>query len=59
MILDPTAHDLWHRALALVRLDLARANGEEVMAVDSASNGTRPEGEDRDGPDQLGEVLNG
>ena len=40
-------------------VDLARANGVEVVDVDLRSDGTRPEGEDRGGPDQLGEVLYG
>ena len=58
-MLDPTAHDLRHRALVLARLDLARANGEEVVAVDAASNGPQHWREDRDGPDLVREDLSG
>ena len=32
---------------------------EEVVAVDAASNGPKPSGEDRDGPDLPGEDLKG
>ena len=52
MIVDLAAHDLR-------RTTKARANWIEVVAVDLRSDGTRPEGEDRGGPDQLGEVLYG